>query len=54
MAAQLDRAASLTELPTTTVKEVEYVLDLAPRYFWLVDRERSPPSVTSSRSVSRA
>lgn len=36
MAAQLDRVASLAELPTTTVEEVEYVLDLAPRYFWLV------------------
>jgi hypothetical protein len=36
LATELDRAGSLAELPPGTVKEIEYVLDLAPRFFWLV------------------
>jgi ribosomal protein L37E len=36
IAGQLDLATSLGELPSGTVKEIEYVLDLAPRYLWLV------------------
>ncbi len=36
IAAQLDRAADLSELPLGVVKEMEYVLDLAPRYLWIL------------------
>jgi hypothetical protein len=34
--AQLDTAAELRALPRSTVKELEYVLDLAPSYLWIV------------------
>jgi len=47
LAAQLDAAGSLAELPPGTVKEIEYVLDLAPRYFWLV----GPGSIEPARYV---
>jgi hypothetical protein len=47
LAAQLDAAGSLTELPPGTVKEIEYVLDLAPKYFWLV----GPGSIDPARYV---
>ncbi len=30
------RAGSLAELPIGTVKEIEYVLDLSPRFLWVV------------------
>ena len=30
------QAGSLTDLPVGTVKEIEYVLDLAPRFLWVV------------------
>lgn len=36
LAAQLDRVADLARLPQGLAKEIEYVLDLAPRYLWLV------------------
>lgn len=36
IAAQLDAAKELSELPIDTVKELEYVLDLPPRYVWIV------------------
>ena len=49
LAAQLDAAGSLAELPPGTVKEIEYVLDLAPRYFWLV----GPGSIDPARYVYR-
>jgi hypothetical protein len=34
IAAQLDRAGDLRELPRETVKEIEYVLELAPAHLW--------------------
>lgn len=36
IATQLDAAPSLAALPAGTVKEIEYVLDLHPRYLWVV------------------
>lgn len=33
---QLDQSGSLMDLPTTVVKEIEYVLDLQPRILWVV------------------
>lgn len=36
LAAQLDAASSLAALPSGTAKEIEYVLDLRPRYLWVV------------------
>jgi hypothetical protein len=36
LAGEMARAGSLDELPLGTVKEIEYVLDLAPRYLWVV------------------
>jgi hypothetical protein len=36
IARQLDARGDLRALPTGVAKEVEYVLDLAPRYLWLV------------------
>jgi hypothetical protein len=36
LAREMARAASLAELPVGTVKEIEYVLDLAPRFLWVV------------------
>jgi hypothetical protein len=30
------RAGSLAELPVGTVKEIEYVLELTPRFLWVV------------------
>lgn len=44
---QLDEAASLSELPANTVKEIEYVLDLRPRYLWIV----GPGSVDLAKHV---
>lgn len=49
IAIQLDRSGSLLELPSDTRKEVEYVLELAPRYFWLV----GPGTVDPARHVFR-
>ena len=34
--AQLDAGTPLSELPRAAVKEIEYVLDLEPRYLWVV------------------
>jgi len=36
LAAAIERYGSLKDLPTAEAKEVEYVLDLAPRYLWVV------------------
>lgn len=36
LAREMTRAGSLTELPASTVKEIEYVLDLSPRFLWVV------------------
>jgi hypothetical protein len=36
IAAAIDRFAELTAMPTSVVKEIEYVLELAPEYLWLV------------------
>ena len=36
LAREMARAGSLAELPVGTVKEIEYVLDLAPRFLWVV------------------
>lgn len=36
IAAQLDGVEELRRLPFDTFKELEYVLDLAPRYLWIV------------------
>lgn len=36
LAAAIERHGALSELPTTAAKEVEYVLDLAPKYLWIV------------------
>ena len=36
MAEEIDRVRELQELPKGVAKELEYVLDLAPRFFWLV------------------
>lgn len=36
IAAQIDDQAELGELPLDVVKEVDYVLDLAPRHLWVV------------------
>lgn len=36
LAAQVKEAGSLAELPPSVAKEIEYVLDLAPRYLWVV------------------
>jgi hypothetical protein len=36
MATAIDRFRELGEMPLDVVKEVEYVLDLEPKYFWLV------------------
>lgn len=36
LAIEMARAGSLVELPAGTVKEIEYVLDLAPRFLWVV------------------
>lgn len=33
---QLDAAGSLAELPPGSAKELEYVMDLAPRFLWIV------------------
>lgn len=47
MAAEIDRAKVLSELPIGTVNEIEYVLDLSPRYLWVV----GPGSVDPARFV---
>lgn len=47
IAAQLDAARDLRELPLTTVKEIEYVLELRPRYLWVV----GPGSIDPPRHV---
>lgn len=36
LARSIEHHGTLSELPTTAVKELEYVLDLAPRYLWVV------------------
>lgn len=36
IAAQLDRAGDLRELPLETVKEIEYVIELRPAHLWVV------------------
>lgn len=36
IAKQLNDSGTLAELPPSTVKEIEYVLDLRPRFLWLV------------------
>lgn len=36
LAAAIERHGSLAELPTTAAKEIEYVLDVSPRYLWVV------------------
>ena len=36
LARAIERHGTIDELPTSAVKEVEYVLDLAPRYLWVV------------------
>jgi hypothetical protein len=36
LASKMARAGSLAALPIGTVKEIEYVLDLAPRFLWVV------------------
>lgn len=36
LARAIERHGALTELPEAAAKEVEYVLDLAPRYLWVV------------------
>jgi hypothetical protein len=47
IAKQLDEAGSLLQLPAGTRKEIEYVLELAPAYFWLV----GPGTVDPPRHV---
>lgn len=36
LAAAIETHGSLRDLPTSAAKEVEYVLDLSPRYLWVV------------------
>jgi len=36
LAREMARAGSLAKLPIGTVKEIEYVLDLSPRFLWVV------------------
>lgn len=36
LVAQMERAGTLAELPVGTIKEIEYVLDLGPRFLWVV------------------
>jgi hypothetical protein len=36
LAGAIERHGALTELPRSAAKEVEYVLDLAPKYLWVV------------------
>ena len=38
------RAGSLAELPTGTVKEIEYVLDLTPRFLWVLGPSSVDPA----------
>jgi hypothetical protein len=47
LAAEIERAKVLSDLPMGTMKEIEYVLDLRPRYLWVV----GPGSVDPSRFV---
>jgi hypothetical protein len=49
IAAQLDRAGDLRELPLGTVKEIEYVLELRPAHLWVV----GPGSVDPPAHVFR-
>jgi hypothetical protein len=44
MATALDRTGELERLPVETVKEIEYVLDLAPRALWLVGPGTTEPA----------
>ena len=44
LAWEMARAGSLAELPTGTVKEIEYVLDLAPRFLWVLGPTRVDPA----------
>jgi hypothetical protein len=45
LAGEMAHAASLAELPAGTVKEIEYVLDLAPRFLWVVGPGSVDPAV---------
>lgn len=47
IAAEIDRVGHLDALPAKIAKEIEYVLDLEPRIFWLV----GPGSVEPARHV---
>ena len=47
IASQIDRIGDLSSMPAKTAKEIEYVLDLAPKYLWLV----GPGSVDPARHV---
>jgi len=47
LASEIESAGLLSELPIKTVKEIEYVLDVAPRYLWVV----GPESVDPARHV---
>ena len=46
---QLDAAPELAALPTSVVKEIEYVLDLKPEFLWIV----GPGSVDPEQHVYR-
>lgn len=49
LAGEMTRAGSLAELPIGTVKEIEYVLDLVPRFLWVV----GPGSIDPARYLFR-
>jgi hypothetical protein len=52
LAAMIRRHGELAKLPSTAVKEVEYVLDLRPRYLWVVGPGSvDPPSHVFGVSV---
>ena len=47
LAQAVERHGSLLELPTSAAKEIEYVVDLEPRFLWIV----GPGSIDSPRHV---
>jgi hypothetical protein len=47
LAGEIERHGDLSELPVSLAKEIEYVLDIAPRYLWIV----GPGSVDPARHV---
>jgi hypothetical protein len=49
MADAIDRFGELSEMPAAVAKEIEYVLELQPQYFWLV----GPGTVDPERHVWR-